>query len=76
MRRNLGYKRFKMSNDGLENILLIKINGPVLRKIHKNFDNFFESNRSLLSKKEMVMEPTYYKRRESNQKFLFGPPIK
>ena len=22
------------------------------------------------------MEPTYYKRRESNQKFLFGPPIK
>ena len=43
MRRNLRYKRFKMSNDGLENTLLIKINGPVLRKIHKNFDNILVS---------------------------------
>ena len=40
MRRNLGYKRSKMSNDRLENILLIKINGPVLRnKIHEDFNN-------------------------------------
>ena len=26
---NLGYKRLKMSNDRLENIIFIKINGPV-----------------------------------------------
>ena len=35
-------------------------------------------NRSLLSKKELAMEPTYYKRRTSweNEESLFGPPIK
>ena len=38
---NFGYKRIKMSNDRLENILLIKINDPVLRKIHKDFNNIF-----------------------------------
>ena len=43
MRQNLGYNRLKMSNDRLENILLIKINGPFLRKIHKDFDNILVS---------------------------------
>ena len=43
MRRNLGYERLKMSNDRLENILLIKINDPVLRKIHKDFSNILVS---------------------------------
>ena len=43
MKRNLWYKRLKMSNNRLENILLIKINGPVSRKIHKYFDNILVS---------------------------------
>ena len=43
MRQNLGYNRLKMSNDRLENILLIKINGPFLRKIHEDFDNILVS---------------------------------
>ena len=43
MRRNLGYERLKMSNDRLENILLIKINSPVLGKTHNDFDNILVS---------------------------------
>ena len=43
MRQNLGYKRLKMSIDCLENILLIKVNGCVLHKIHKDFDNILAS---------------------------------
>ena len=39
MRGRFGYQRLKMCNDRLENILLIKINGPVLGKTHNNFDN-------------------------------------
>ena len=63
---NFGYKRIKMSNDRLENILLIKINDPVLRKIHKDFNNILVSLaiKSLLSKKELAMESMYYKQRK------------
>ena len=43
MRPNLGYKRLKMYNDHLGNILLIKINSPVLCKIHKDFDSILDS---------------------------------
>ena len=32
-----------MSNDRLENILLIKINSPVLGKTHNDFDNILVS---------------------------------
>ena len=63
MRRNLGYKGSKMPVNRLENIFLIKINGPVLRKIHKDFNNILASQAIDLyfQKKELAMEPTYYK---------------
>ena len=64
MRRNLGYKRLKMSNDCLENILLIIINGPVLRKILKDLDNILVSRAiywAMEPTKELAMEPMYYK---------------
>ena len=59
-----GYKRLKMSNDCLENILLIIINGPVLCKILKDLDNILVSRAIDLAMeptKELVMEPMYYK---------------
>ena len=58
-----------MSNDRLENILLTKINGPVLRKIHKDFDNILVSQAiGLYFQKKLAMEPKYCKRRKSWKK--------
>ena len=80
MRQNLGYKRLKMSIDCLENILLIKVNGRVLHKIHKDFDNILASWAIDLyfEKKNWrwnlctTSEENLGKKKES----LFGPPIK
>ena len=80
MRRNLGYKRSKMSNNRLENILLIKINGPVLRKIHKNFDNILVSRAIDLyfQKKNWWWNlcTTSEENHGKNEEPLFGPPVK
>ena len=80
MRRNLEYKKLKISNDPLENILLIKVNGPVLQKIHTDFDNIlvfqaidlyfqkknWRSNLRTISKENLL----------KNEVSLFGPSIK
>ena len=68
-----GVQKIEMSNDHLENILLIKINGPVLHKIHP-----FTGNRSLLQKKNWQWnQHTTSKENLGKTKIsLFGPPIK
>ena len=80
MIRNLGYKRLKMSSDRLENIPLIKINGPVLRKIHKDFDNILVSRAiDLFFQKKnwrWNLRSTSEENLGKNEVFLFGPPIK
>ena len=80
MRWNLGYNRLKMSNDCLENILLIKINGPILHKIHKDFDNILVSWAIDLyfQKKNWRwnLSTTSEENLGKNEESLFGPPIK
>ena len=80
MRRNLGYKRSKMSNNRLENILLIKINGPVLRKIHKDFDNILVLRAIYLYFQKKYSRWNLHSTSEENlgknEESLFGPPIK
>ena len=80
MTRNLGYKRFKMSNNCLENILLIKINGPVLQKIHKEFDNILVSRAIDLYFQEKNwrwnLHTTSKENLGKNRESLFGPPVK
>ena len=80
MRPNLGYKRLKMTNDRLENTLLIKINGPVLRKIHKDFDNILVLRAIDLyfQKKNWRwnLSTTSKKKLGKNEESFFGPPIK
>ena len=80
MKRNLWYKRLKMSNNRLENILLIKINGPVSRKIHKDFDNILVSWAIDLyfQKKNWRwnLRTTSEENLGKNEESLFGPPIK
>ena len=80
MRRNLGYKRLKMSNDRLENILLIKINDPVLRKIHKDFSNILVSWAIDLYFQEKNwrwnLRTPSEENLEKNEESLFGPPVK
>ena len=80
MRQNLRHKRLKMSNSRLENILLIKINGPVLHKTYKDFDNIlvwwaidlyfhkdnWRCNLCTTSKENL----------RKNKESSFGPPIK
>ena len=79
MRWNLGYKRLKMSNDRLENIL-IRINGPVLRKIHKDFDNILVSQAIYLYFQKKYWQWNLHSTSEENlgknEESLFGPPIK
>ena len=69
-----------MSNDHLENILLIKINDPVLRKIHKDFNNILVSLAIDLyfPKKNWQWNlcTTSKENLGKNKKSLFGPPIK
>ena len=80
MRRNLRYKRLKISNDCLENILLIKISGPVLRKIHKDFDIVLVLRAIDLyfQKKNWRwnIHTTNEENLRKNEESLFGPPIK
>ena len=80
MRGNLGYKRLKMSNNCLENILLIKISGPVLCKIHKDFDNVLVLHAIGLyfQKKNWRwnLRTTSKENLGKNEESLFGPPIK
>ena len=69
-----------MSNNCLENILLIKINDPVLHKIHKDFDNILVSWAIDLyfQKKNWrwSLSTTSEENLGKNQESLFGPPIK
>ena len=69
-----------MSNDCLENILLIIINGPVLRKIHKDFDNILVSRAIDLyfQKKNWWWNlcTTSEENLGKNEEPLFGPPVK
>ena len=80
MRRSLAYKILKMSNDCLENILLIKINGPVLFKIHKDFDNILALRAIHLYFQEKNwrwnLRTTSEENLGKNEESLFGPPIK
>ena len=69
-----------MSNDRLENILLIKIKGPVLRKIHKDFDNILVSlSVDLYFQKKnwrWNLRTASEENLGKNEESLFGPPIK
>ena len=69
-----------MSNDCLENILLIKINDPVLRKIHKEFCNILVSWAIDLYFQEKNWQwnlcTTSEENLEKNEESLFGPPVK
>ena len=81
MRRNLGCKRLKVSNNCLENILLIIINGLVLRnKIHEDFNNILVLRTVDLYFQKRIGDGTYVlqakKILEKNEESLFGPPIK
>ena len=74
----MGYKRLKMSNDRLENILLVKINGPVLRKIYKGFNNILVSQAIDLyfQKKNWRWNLRTISKLGKNEESLFGSPIK
>ena len=80
MRQNLGYKRLKMSNNHLENFLLIKIDGSVLCKIHKDFDNILVlwAIDLYFHKKNWRwnLHTTSKENLGKNEESLFGPSIK
>ena len=69
-----------MSNDRLENILLVKINGPVLRKTYKDFDNILVSRAIDLyfQKKNWRWNLRTISKENlgKNEESLFGSPIK
>ena len=69
-----------MFNDRLENILLIKINGPVLHKIHKEFNNILVlwAIDLYFQKKNWRwnLHNTSEEDLGKNEESLFGPPIK
>ena len=69
-----------MSNDRLENILLIKINGVILGKTHKNFGNILVSWATHLyfQKKNWRwnLRTTSEENLGKNEESLFGPPNK